>query len=147
MRLIPIPITDEALNATADHWLPFLPMIARRSKEPIATLIERVGSKEMRLVLVWDEEAKKASALVGIRLHKRGNDLIGEWLWMAGYGRKQWQHLLPELEQLLRAAGCVECRPLCRPGWARAMLQSAGYKITHVQMEKSLKTMEQSNGR
>lgn len=138
MRLIPVPITDEALNATAPHWLPFLPKIAQRTKEPIQTLMRRIASKEMRLVLVWDDEAKKAVALVGVRLHMRGPDLIAEWLWMAGYGRKQWEHLLPELEQLLREAGCVECRPLCRPGWARAVLQKAGYKITHIQMEKSI---------
>ena len=92
----------------------------------------------MRLVLVWDDDANKASALIGVRMHMRGNDRIGELLWMAGYGRKQWEHLLPELEELLRKAGCVECRPLCRPGWARAVLQKHGYKITHVQMEKSL---------
>lgn len=143
MRLIPVPITDEAIKASAPHWVPFLPMIARRSKEPVKALIDRVLSKEMRLVLVWDDDVQKVTALIGVRLHMRGPDMIGEWLWMAGYGRKHWEHLLPELEQLLRAAGCVECRPLCRPGWARAVLQKAGYKITHIQMEKSL---EQPNG-
>lgn len=138
MRLIPIPISDEALNETVDHWQPFLPLIARRSKESIATLRYRIYSKEMRLALVWNDDTSKADALVGVRLHMRGNDLIGEWLWMTGHGRKQWEHLLPDLEQMLRDAGCVECRPLCRPGWARAVLQKAGYRITHVQMEKVL---------
>ena len=118
-------------------------MIARRSKEPIRQLIDRIMSREMRLVLVWDDDINRATALIGVRLHYRGDDLIGEWLWMAGYGRKQWEHLLPELEELLRKAGCVECRPLCRPGWAK-VLKAAGYRLTHIQMEKSL--VEQQNG-
>ena len=139
MKLVAIPVTDEALKASAPHWLPFLPMIARRSKETVRALYDQVVNKQMRLVLIWDDDAQKATALIGVRVHMRGDDLIGELLWMAGYGRKQWEHLLPELEELLRAAGCVECRPLCRPGWARALLQKHGYKITHIQMEKSLR--------
>lgn len=137
MRLIAIPIDDEALKASSRHWLPFLPMIAKRSKEPLQTLIARVMSKEMRLGLVWDEAAKEAKALLGVRLHYRGDDLIAEWLWMAGHGRQQWQHLLPELENMLRDAGVKECRPLCRPGWSR-ILKQHGYQLTHVQMQKVL---------
>jgi hypothetical protein len=117
--------------------MPFLPLIAKRSKEPLQTLVSRVMNKEMRLILFWDDERDRAAALAGIRLHYRDKDLIAEWLWMAGGGRKQWQHLLPEVEQMLRDAGCVECRPLCRPGWSR-ILQQHGYKLTHVQMEKVL---------
>lgn len=101
-------------------------------------LFDQVVNRQMRLVLVWNDDSNRATALIGVRMHMRGDDMIGEWLWMAGYGRKQWEHLLPELEELLRQAGCVECRPLCRPGWARAVLKKHGYKITHVQMEKSL---------
>jgi hypothetical protein len=142
MRLIPVPITDEGLAEYAVHWLPFLPMIARRTKEAVPVLYDRIMRREVRLALVWDDAIRMAVALAGVRLHYRGQDLIAEWIWMAGRGRQQWQHLLPELEQLLRAAGCVECRPLCRPGWAK-ILKAAGYKLTHVQMEK---TLEKSNG-
>jgi hypothetical protein len=137
LKLIAIPITEEALKASAHHWLRFLPMIARRSKEPLPTLIARVMRKEIRLGLIWDEVADEAKALVGIRLHYRGDDLIAEWLWMAGHGRAQWQHLLPELENMLRDAGVKECRPLCRPGWSQ-LLKQHGYRITHIEMEKVL---------
>jgi hypothetical protein len=137
LRLVPVPLTQQQLRAWAPHWLQFLPAIARRSKETPLALIDQIMRKQVRLVLVWDDETKKASALVGVRLHMRGDDLIGELIWLAGHGRKDWQHLLPDLEQLLRAAGCVECRPLCRPGWSK-ILKAAGYRLTHVQMEKSL---------
>ena len=138
MRLIPVPLNDKAITDSAQHWLPFLPLIARRSKETVWALYDQVVNKQMRLVLVWDDDINRVVALVGVRMHMRGSDMIGEWLWMAGHGRQQWEHLLPELEELLRKAGCVECRPLCRPGWARAVLKKHGYKITHIQMEKVL---------
>jgi hypothetical protein len=138
MRLIPIQIDDTALKDTAVHWLPFLPMIARRTKESVQTLFNHIMNKEVRLALVWDDDTERATALVGIRLHYRDADLIAEWIWMAGTGRKQWQHLLGELEQLLRDAGVVECRPLCRRGWQR-LLEANGYKLTHIEMTKSLR--------
>jgi hypothetical protein len=137
VKLIAVPIDDAALQASAPHWMQFLPMIAKRSKEPLTTLLDRIMRKEMRLALVWDEATEDAKALIGVRLHYRGDDLIAEWLWMAGHGRMQWQHLLPELENLLRDAGVKECRPLCRPGWSR-LLKQHGYKLTHMQMEKVL---------
>jgi hypothetical protein len=135
MRLLPIPITGDALEQTAPHWLPFLPLIARRSKETVQTLLGRIQRREVRIALI--EDAGEAVALLGVTLHYRGDDLIADWVWMAGHGRKQWEHLLPEFEQMLREAGCAECRPLCRPGW-RHILERAGYKLTHVQMEKRL---------
>ena len=38
MKLIAIPIDDAALHASSPHWLPFLPMIASRTKETAADL-------------------------------------------------------------------------------------------------------------
>jgi len=58
-------------------------------------------------------------------------------IWLAGFGREQWQELLPEFEQMLRDAGCVMCRPVCRPGWSR-YLKQRGYRLKHVIMEKPL---------
>jgi len=139
VRLIPVPLDDKAIANSTPHWLPFLPLIARRSKETVQVLHDQITNKQMRIALIWDDDASRATALIGVRIHMRGPDMIGELLWMAGYGRQQWEHLLPELEDMLRQAGCVECRPLCRPGWARALLKKHGYKITHVQMEKSLR--------
>ena len=135
MRLLPIALEGDTLEQTAPLWLPFLPMIAKRSKETMADLIGRILRREVRIALI--ENDGKAVAMLGVTFHYRGQDLIAEWIWMAGHGRKAWEHLLPELEQMLRDAGCVECRPLCRPGW-RKILERAGYKLTHVQMEKTL---------
>ena len=120
MRLIPVPIDFEALKASSPFWLPFLPSIARRYKETVQELARKVMSLEVRLTLIVDDDDKPV-ALLGVRLHMRGNDLIAEWIWMTGQQYKTWVHLLPEFEQLLKLAGVVECRPICRPGWAKIL--------------------------
>jgi hypothetical protein len=138
LRLIPVPIDAEALKVSAPLWLPFLPTIARRNKETVQELARKVMNREVWLTLIWDDAINKPVALIGVRFHMRGRDMIAEWLWMTGQHYKAWMHLLPEFEELLRKAGAVECRPLCRPGWAE-ILKAAGYRLTHVQMEKSIR--------
>lgn len=135
MNLVPIPTTDEYLNGTAPLWRPFLEGISKRSREPVESLLDLIYRKEVQPILVWD--GNKAVALLGIRFCRRGLDLVGEWVWMTGKGRKDWQHLLPELERYLKDMGCVECRPICRLGWSR-LLEQQGYRTTHVIMEKTL---------
>jgi len=137
MRLVPIPTTDEHLRGSARHWLPFLSGISRRSRESVEQLIDLISRREVQPVLVWDEVELKAVALAGVRFVMRGKEKIGEVVWLTGTGRKTWQHLLTDLEQYMRDMGCVECRPVCRLGWAR-LLKQQGYKATHLTMEKKL---------
>ena len=134
MRLVPVRLDE--LHATGPLWLPFLPSIARRTKESLQELIRKVLSCEVRLTLLMDDDDKPV-ALLGVRLHMRGDDLIAEWIWMTGRNYKTWSHMLPEFEQLLKQAGVVECRPICRPGWVK-ILKPAGYRLTHITMEKVL---------
>jgi len=86
-------------------------------------------------VLVMDGE--QVQALIGVRIHQQNGNSIGDLIWAAGFRREQWQQLLPELEWMLRDAGCVMCRPICRPGWSR-YLQKQGYRMKHIIMEKPL---------
>jgi len=136
MRLIPIRIDEKSLLDAAPFWVPFLPSIARRTKETVQELARKVMSYEVRLTLLVDDSDKPV-ALFGVRMHMRGDDLIAEWIWMTGHRYKTWVHMLPEFEQLLKLAGVVECRPICRPGWAK-ILKPAGYRLTHMMMEKVL---------
>jgi len=136
VRLIPVPIDEKALLDAAPFWFPFVPSIARRTKETVKELAHKVMSYEVRLTLLMDDDDKPV-ALFGVRLHMRGNDLIAEWVWMTGQRYKTWAHMLPGFEQLLKQAGVVECRPICRPGWAK-ILKPAGYRLTHFTMEKVL---------
>lgn len=138
MQLLPVPMTDEHLQRTAQHWLRFLPAIAKRSKEPIRTLFANVMQKDVQPFLIWDEALQCAVAMLGVAYKKRGDDLIGELIWTTGSRRKDWEHLLPELERYLKEhIGCVAIRPICRPGW-KPFLKQRGYRETHVTMEKVL---------
>jgi len=133
LRLVAIPLDRH--EATTPLWLPFLPRIAQRSHENVADLIGQIARREVRLVLVMDGE--QAKALIGVRIHDMGGKICGDMIWLAGFDREQWQQLLPELEQMLRDAGCTMCRPICRPGWSR-YLKTRGYRLRHVIMEKPL---------
>src|SRR5262245_38692217 len=135
MHLVPIPTTEQHIEATAQHWAPFLPAIAKRSGERIEDLVSQLLSHEVQPVLIWDGE--KARALLGVRFRTIGTDRIGELVWLTGIGREAWQHLLPELEKYLKDVGCARCVPICRPGWSR-LLKKQGYRMSHVVMEKSL---------
>ena len=133
MRLQAVPLNEH--EAWAKYWSPFLPRIAQRTHESVADLIGQLVRREVRLLLVMDGE--QAKALVGVRIHQQNSKSIGDMIWLAGFNREQWQNLLPEFEQMLRDAGCVMCRPICRPGWSR-YLKKHGYQMKHVIMEKSL---------
>jgi hypothetical protein len=130
-----MPLQFEDLTRLFPLWWPFLDNISKRSKEPIEQLEAAIKQREVQVALVWD--GSKAHALVGLRFVQRGTDTIGEIVWLTGKGMKQWQYLLPEMEQYLRDRGCVEIRPICRPGWAR-LLKPKGYRITHYVMERKL---------
>jgi hypothetical protein len=135
VQFVPIPTTYEALNKLFPIWFPFLQGISHRSKEPVWALIDAIARFDVQIGLVWDDE--KACALVGIQYRRRGSELIGEVCWLTGTGMKEWRHLLPQLEHFLKDSGCVEIRPICRPGWSR-LLREHGYKTTHHVMERTL---------
>jgi hypothetical protein len=139
VNLVPIPVTDEYIKRFFPHWFPFLPDIAKRSKETVVNLAAQIVRKEVQPILIWDDQAERAVALLGIRYHRRNDDLIAELIWTTGKGMKQWTHLLADLERYLSEhIGCHEIRPICRPGWSR-LLKQRGYRITHYTMEKRLK--------
>ena len=120
MRFVPIPTSEEALRRSAHIWLPFIPRIADRSDETV------------------DEKQNKARAVIGISYRKLGRELVAELHWAAGFGMKDWEHLLPQVEQYLKEhVHCTISKPICRPGW-KPLLKKHGYKQTHVVMEKML---------
>ena len=136
MQLVPVPTTKEYVDAYEHHWMPLLPMISKRSKEPVAELAAQIRSLRTQVLLAFDDD-NKAVALAGVQYKPRGNDMIGELIWCTGHKRTDWQHLVAEIERYLKDMNCVECRPICRLGWSR-QLKQRGYKITHLVMEKRL---------
>ena len=131
-----IPQNDKDIYNLRLLWGQFIPRIAKRSGEPEAELFDLVIRKQVQVGLIWD--GKKAHALIGIVYRKTGDKLIAEVHWATGFGVKDWQHLLPEIEKYVKEqVGCTIIKPICRPGW-QPLLKKAGYKRTHVMMEKVL---------
>src|SRR6266853_1444195 len=117
-HFVPIPKTPKWLADTRQHWMPFLPKIAQRSKENLDDMIEAIATFRIQLALVWNEEQKATCAIVGMQYRKVGEDLVAELIWLTGRGMKEWRTLLPELEKFLKESeGVTLVRPICRPGW------------------------------
>lgn len=142
MKLVPVPNTEKHLGATSQHWLPFLEKIAIRSKVTLAELTGELQRNETQLHLIWDPDEqdfpKACHGIVGTRIKREGERLIGELVWCTGAGRAGWIHLLEDLELYLRThRGCQVIRPIARMGWMPE-LKDRGYRETHVIMEKEL---------
>jgi hypothetical protein len=145
MRFVPIPtplisqpIKETEVWKTREAWLPFMPRIADRSDETVDELIDHVISGRVHIGVVLDVEKREPRALIGMIISNEGREKIGQVRWATGFGTKDWQHLLPELETYLKEkVGCTIIKPYCRPGW-KPFLKKHGYKQTHVIMEKPL---------
>jgi len=145
MRFVPIPtprtgqaVEDTELWKTRAHWMPFMPRIAARSDETLGELIDHVRSGRVQLGVVFDTETQTTHAVIGMVYRILGREHVGEVHWVTGWGAKDWQHLLPQLEKYLKEhKGCTKIKPICRPGW-QPLLKVHGYKRTHVMMEKRL---------
>lgn len=136
IRHVPVPSTQEYLDAFGPHIAPFLPSIAKRARVTPGELAGEILRGEVQAHLAWDDEKQEAKALLGTRMIPRGQDRICELAWMTGKGRHHWQDLLPSVELWAREhMGCAGMRPVARPGWTPT-LKAHGYRVTHVVMEK-----------
>src|SRR5215831_1447458 len=98
MRFVPLHFTD--LEPLFPIWFPFISKISARSKEPVKDLLRQIKEREVEIALVWD--GTRAHALVGIRYRQRGEDCIGEIVWLTGNKMKEWRDLLPDMEAYLK---------------------------------------------
>lgn len=135
------PIPAQLLEETKVIWFPHLVNLAERYKLKIDTMCERMHSGEIGTFLVWDDEAKKAKAFIGVSYMERAkNERVGEIVWLNGEDRKSWIHLLADLEKyLIEYEQCVSVRTIARKGW-KPHLESAGFKLTHMVFEKELRS-------
>jgi len=135
-KFVPIPYSREHLTRSRDHWLPFLPAIARAGKQSLDEVLEEVISGRVQIGIIWNGE--KALALIGLQTRRRGDQTVGEIVWASGPGMTEWRELLPAVEQYLKEHfKCDICKPICRPGWQK-FLKTRGYRTTHVMMERAL---------
>lgn len=131
MKLVPIPFGD--ISESSPIWLPFLQSIADHEGYRLEQLTERIASGEVQPIVIWDEDAKEARGLAGFRVFLRGDDKIAEVIWLTGFGREAWMHLLGDFEDYARSLGCAGVRLFARRGWKRFL---TGYRETHAIMDR-----------
>jgi len=145
IRFVPIPTPDlgaehpyQYIDGSRRHWEPFLGKISRRSKDSVDVLLNKIYAGTLQLGLVWNDEKKKACAVLGFQYRKEGDELTCEIVHLTGRGFKEWGHLLPQLHTYLKEhVHCASVKTYCRRGLER-FLEGSGYKKTHVIMEHRL---------
>lgn len=138
MTLALVPIPPDCLEGSAGYWRPYILQISERDKCDPAEKERMLFSGEAQAFLVWDAEAKRSLAFLGVRYVLRGNERIGELIWLMGENRAAWMHLFGDLETYLRdQQGCVGIKAIARPGWSKH-LKFYGYRLTHQVMERDL---------
>lgn len=135
MKLVTIP--PQQLNATAQHWAPFIEEIARGQRCHITQRLHDIYSGQVQLFVAWNEETGKVEALAGVTLMVRGDDRVGRIVWTTGEeDRTRWQDLYHDIEKFCRHRwGCVGMEAVARPGWSK-QLKEWGFRLRHVIYEK-----------
>lgn len=138
MTVALIPITPELLDGTQHRWMPYIISISERDKCDPAEKIRKLYGAEAQAFLIWDSEAQKSLAFLGINYVLRGKDRQAELIWLAGENRALWVHLFAELETYLRdAQNCKSIKAIARSGWEKH-LKPNGFRETHRVLEKEL---------
>lgn len=138
MPIILFPVTPSELEGTRHHWWPYLLQISERDKCDPREKERQLIAQEAQAFFIWDSEAKKTLAFLGVRYALRGQEPVAEIVWLTGEHRAQWVHLFGELQTYLHdVQGCKAIKAIARPGWTKH-LKANGFRLTHEVMEKEL---------
>ena len=137
MSLELVPVRSDQLEASRHLWFPFVAAIAKRQRCYMEQRLADIYSGNVALILVWDNEAKQARAIIGYSILQRGADRALKLIWATGDDRPEWLGLYAQLERWAIDAGCKSISAVARPGWSKD-LKEWGYKLTHVEYEKEL---------
>jgi hypothetical protein len=131
----PLDVLMHCLSRRMDLWL----AIENRdgeSCEPAAPTHAGAPAGD----LAWrpaDRECARIAALAITEIVVYPRITVCKLLACTGDDAQRWIDLLAPLETWAKAQGCAVMEPICRPGWER-QLKPAGYRKTHVVLEKSL---------
>jgi hypothetical protein len=133
-----LPVAPSQLDATRHEWTNYILQISERDKCDPNEKIRMLYESEAQAFFVWDDDAKKVLAFLGVRYVLRGQERVGELIWLMGEHRASWVHLFADLETYLRdVQGCKAIKAIARPGWIKH-LKSNGFRLTHEVMEKDI---------
>lgn len=136
MQIIPIPAENaQDVLPLVREWLEKASVLSSGRFEP-GHILDFIKSGQWGLWLIWDEEAKQPKAVVVTEILTFPSGLkAANIVFCIGQGRKEWVHLLGELEAWAEQQGCSLFQMWARKGWVRDFKD---YKLTHVLLEKVL---------
>lgn len=91
----------------------------------------------MQLWVVWDVENQKVLCVCVTELREYPKYRICDIKITVGRGMKTWFHFIDHIMEWAKKQGCKKMEVFARPGWKK-ILESRGFKQTHVQIEKEL---------
>lgn len=132
-RLILVRLEDvPATLPLVTEWLHVV--WGRGSRMPFKELTRRLIAGDYQLWLVRDDNTM---AIVVTEIFETNTGRTGRITGLAGRDRKQWIHLIADLEEWMRGQGCVRSRIFGRKGWLEEDAL-AEYRTVSVVLEKEL---------
>jgi hypothetical protein len=106
-------------------------------------VLEKSKENKFQVWVLWDKDKKttreKYFGVVVTEIIKRELGKVCHIYIMTGRQRNKWQFLVKDIEQFAIDEDCLMMELIARPGWKR-ILNNFDYKMTHVVLEKKLKT-------
>jgi hypothetical protein len=106
-------------------------------------VLEKSKENKFQVWVLWDKDKKttreKYFGVVVTEIIKRELGKVCHIYIMTGRQRHKWQFLVKDIEQFAIDEDCLMMELIARPGWKR-ILNNFDYKMTHVVLEKKLKT-------
>lgn len=138
MKPVLVPIPQDNLEETKNIWWPYVVSIAERDHCEPDDKAGMLFRGEVQACIIWDDDAKKAMALLGLQYVMRSKDRMGQLVWLTGENRAAWAHLFADLQTYLRDhQKCKAVRAVARQGWAKHLLAN-GFRETHRIFDKEL---------
>lgn len=124
-------VATDYVPATRAHIYPFLERGAKLLDDgrDAEDLMEALSDGRQQLWMISDGEKLVAICITEITKN------VCLFFLMIGNGRKNWLHLITEVESWAKKVGCDKMRAIARPGWARVLKD---YRKTRIVLEKRI---------
>lgn len=121
-------------NAEESLWRPFLPLIAKRSGEPVDSYADEIkrGLTQAHVIMTGDAP----TGLIGTRLEEDGAGRRRcSIVWGAGRNGPDSFPMVAQIEDWARLEGCAGMKAMARLGWKK-FFEPMGYRAKHIEMVK-----------
>ena len=129
-----VPVLPDVVNVAWPHLSAIVEMALEGEKNVTADDVRRMASNgECALWAVVDGD--KALAAVAHVIWNYPQSKALRIIFCGGKDKARWVHLLSEIEEFARRAGCAAVEAVARKGWAKVL---PDYRLTHVLLRREI---------